>query len=110
MDLNGVYRRLVKMTLEELQLMERQMNQLDQEIITKDYDKMRDLLQVPFWGWGDRGVASLESMDEVIKFYRSTREDIDTRGYKTSRVDLSDARITVLSPTRVLFQRSLSPL
>ena len=64
---------------------------------------MRDLLQVPFLGWGDRGVASLESIDEVIKFYRTTREGLDTRGYKTGRVDLSDARITVLSPTRVLF-------
>jgi SnoaL-like domain len=82
---------------------EQTFDEYSQAFITKDYDKMRDLLQIPFLGSGDRRLASLESMDEVIKFYRSAREDLDTRGYKTSRVDLSDARITVLSPTRVLF-------
>lgn len=53
MELNGVYRRLLKMTLEELQLMERQMNQLDQEIadlLSQHQDAVQRLAEVPGLG------------------------------------------------------------
>ena len=53
MEINGVYRRLVKMTLEELQLMERQMNQLDQEIadlLSQHQDAVQRLAEVPGLG------------------------------------------------------------
>ena len=70
--------------------------------ITKDYDKLRGLLQVPFVRWNDRETTSVESLDKVIENYRRTREALDHRGYKTTQAALSDARISVLSPTRVL--------
>jgi transposase len=53
MDLNGVYRRLVKMTLEELQLMERQMDELDHEIadlLSQHQDAVQRLAEVPGLG------------------------------------------------------------
>jgi NTF2-like protein (DUF6841) len=75
----------------------------NQAFITKDYDKIRDLVQVPFLRSSEGETAVFENPDEVIKFYRSHREPLDARGYKTSRADLSEARISLLSPTRVLF-------
>jgi hypothetical protein len=74
----------------------------NQAFIAKDYSKLRDLLQVPFVRWNDRETASLESLDKVIEIYRRLREALDIRGYKTSKPDLSDARISVLSSTRIL--------
>jgi transposase len=53
MDLNGVYRRLVKMALEELQLMERQMHELDHEIaelLSQHQDAVQRLAEVPGLG------------------------------------------------------------
>jgi transposase len=52
-ELNPIYRRLVKMTLEELQLIERQMDQLDQEIsslLSPHQDTVRRLAEVPGLG------------------------------------------------------------
>lgn len=74
-----------------------------QAFVNKDYDQIRDLVQVPFFRWSDGVTAVFETPDEVINFYRSAREPLDARGYKTSRADLSHARISLLSPTRVLF-------
>jgi transposase len=53
MDLNGVYRRLVKMALEELQLMERQMHELDHEmaeLLSQHQDAVQRLAEVPGLG------------------------------------------------------------
>jgi transposase len=53
MEINGVYRRLVKMTLEELQLMERQMDQLGHEIadlLSQHQDAVQRLAEVPGFG------------------------------------------------------------
>jgi transposase len=52
-DLNGVYRRLIKMALETLQLIEQQMGQLDREIaelIQQHQDAVRRLAEVPGLG------------------------------------------------------------
>ena len=52
-DLNEVYRRLVKMALEELQLIERQMDQLDHEIaelLSQHQDAVHRLAEVPGLG------------------------------------------------------------
>jgi len=75
----------------------------NQAFIAKDYDKIRDLVQVPFFRWSEGETALWQSPDDVIKFYRGHREPLDARGYKTSRGDLSEARISLLSPTRALF-------
>jgi transposase len=52
-ELNHVYRQLVKMALEELQLIEQQMNRLDQEIaslLNQHQDAVRRLAEVPGLG------------------------------------------------------------
>ena len=52
-ELNGVYRRLIKMALEELQLIERQMDQLDHEIadlLSQHQDAVQRLAEVPGLG------------------------------------------------------------
>jgi transposase len=52
-ELNKVYRRLLKMALEELQLMEEQMDQLDHEIadlLSEHQDSVRRLAEVPGLG------------------------------------------------------------
>jgi transposase len=52
-ELNGVYRRLVKMALEELQLIEGQMDQLDREIaelLSQHQDAVQRLAEVPGLG------------------------------------------------------------
>jgi transposase len=52
-ELNGVYRRLIKMALEELQLIERQMDQLDHEIadlLSQHQDAVQRLAAVPGLG------------------------------------------------------------
>ena len=52
-ELNQVYRRLLKMALEELQLIEQQMNQLDQEIanlLSHNQDAVQRLAEVPGLG------------------------------------------------------------
>jgi transposase len=52
-ELNKVYRRLLKMALEELQLMEEQMDQLDHEIadlLSQHQDAVRRLAEVPGLG------------------------------------------------------------
>jgi transposase len=52
-ELNQVYRRLLKMALEELQLIEQQMNQLDQEIanlLSHNQDAVKRLAEVPGLG------------------------------------------------------------
>jgi transposase len=52
-DINDVYRRLVKMALEELQLIERQMDQLNHEIaelLTQHQDAVQRLAEVPGLG------------------------------------------------------------
>lgn len=54
-ELNQVYRRLLKMALEELQLIEQQMNQLDQEIanlLSHYQDAVQRLAEVPGLGGG----------------------------------------------------------
>src|ERR1041385_3309753 len=48
-----------------------------QAFITKDFNKMRDLLQVPFLQWNDREAASLASLDDVMKSYRGIRKALD---------------------------------
>jgi transposase len=53
-ELNPVYRRLVKMALEELQLIEQQICQLDQEIASllhQHQDAVQRLAEVPVSGW-----------------------------------------------------------
>jgi transposase len=53
MELNGVYRRLVKMTLQELQLIEQQMRELDHEIadlLSQSQDVVQRLAEVPGLG------------------------------------------------------------
>lgn len=52
-ELNGVYRRLVKMTLEELQLIEKHMDKLDHEIanlLNQHQDAVQRLAEVPGLG------------------------------------------------------------
>ena len=52
-DLNGVYRRLLKMALEELKLMEEQMEQLDQEaskLFQQHEDAVQRVAEVPGFG------------------------------------------------------------
>ena len=53
MELHGVYRRLVKMTLQELQLIEQQMRELDHEIadlLSQSQDAVQGLAEVPGLG------------------------------------------------------------
>jgi transposase len=53
MELNGVYRRLIKMAIEDLQLIERQMDQLDHEIadlLGQHQDAVQRLAEVPGLG------------------------------------------------------------
>jgi transposase len=53
MELNGVYRRLIKMALEELHFIERQMDQLDHEIadlLSQHQDAVQRLAEVPGLG------------------------------------------------------------
>ena len=52
-ELNAVYRRLLKMTLEELQLLEQQVGQLDQEmasLLSQHQDSMKRLAETPGLG------------------------------------------------------------
>ena len=52
-ELNGVYRRLVKMALEELRLIEKQIDRLDREmasLLSKHQDAVRRLAEVPGLG------------------------------------------------------------
>jgi transposase len=52
-ELNGVYRRLLKMSLQELQLIEEQMKQLDQEVsalLKEHQDAVRRIAEVPGLG------------------------------------------------------------
>jgi transposase len=52
-ELNAVYRRLLKMTLEELQLLEQQVGQLDQEmasLLSQHQDSVKRLAETPGLG------------------------------------------------------------
>jgi len=54
-ELNGVYRRLLKMTLEELQLLEQQISQLEQEmasLLRQHQDSVQRLAEIPGLGVG----------------------------------------------------------
>jgi transposase len=54
-ELNPVYRRLVKMALADLQLIEQQIGQLDQEIaslLREHQDAVQRLARFPGWGFG----------------------------------------------------------
>ena len=70
--------------------------------VGKAYDRLKDVCQVPFVRVDDRETVALRTMEEVIELYRQVREPLDARGYKTSRLLLSETRISVLSATQVL--------
>ncbi len=78
----------------------------NQAFISKDYAKLRELLQVPFVRWNDRETTSLQNMDDLIASYKRNREALDPRGYQTSRAAFADAKISVLSPSRILLNIS----
>ena len=84
------------------QEIEKAFDSYGQAFITKDYDKLRGLLQVPFIQWNDGETVLFKNLEEVINRFRSIREALDGRGYQTTQAALKSARLSVLSPTRAL--------
>src|SRR5713101_3127445 len=74
-ELNPVYRRLLKLALEELQLIEKQISQLDQEIadLLRPYqDQVQRLAEVPGLG--------VDSAQQIIAEVGPHRSDLSFRG------------------------------
>jgi hypothetical protein len=68
-ELNAVYRRLLKMTLEELQLLEQQVGQLDQgmaSLLSQHQDSVKRVAEMPAW-------ASTQSSRSSPKWVRRQR-------------------------------------
>ena len=69
----------------------------------KDYAKLREQLQAPFFRF-PAGVVVLETMDDVMNFYRNQRDALDEQNYARSR--FVHSRITALAGDRALVNRT----
>jgi hypothetical protein len=62
-DLKPVYRRLLQMVLEQLQILDRQIGQLDQEmaiLLNQHQGAVKRLAEVPVWEWIQRNRSLLK--------------------------------------------------
>ena len=75
-QLNGVYRRLLKMALEELKLMEEQMEQLDREasnLLEKYQDAVQRVAEVPGFGV-DSAIQTIAEVGPAAAAFESEKE------------------------------------
>ena len=69
----------------------------------KDYTKLREQLQAPFVRF-PAGWEVLETLDDVMKFYREQRDALDAQNY--ARSQFVQSRITPLAGDRALVDRT----
>jgi len=69
----------------------------------KDYDRLREQLQAPFVRF-PAGWEVLNTLDDVIKFYRQQRDALDEQNY--ARSQFVQSRLTPLAADRVLVDRT----
>jgi RNA polymerase sigma-70 factor, ECF subfamily len=90
-DLKPVYRRLLKMVLEQLQFLEQQIGQMDQEmanLLSQHQDAVQRLAEVPGLG-GEREHAAV-TLTRVAGYRRSPRGDMATLVRLLGDLDLAE--------------------
>jgi hypothetical protein len=78
---------------------EQMFDRYNQAFSTKDYPKLREQLQAPFLRF-PASVEVLPTLDDVMDFYRTLWDSLDSQNY--ARSQLVESRITALAADRAL--------
>jgi hypothetical protein len=93
------------------------LDEYGQAFVAKAYSKLQETLQAPFVRLGPSitvnetapgagGWVVLRTMDEVMNFFRTSRDALDKQDFLAARSQFLDSRMTVLSADRALVNRT----
>ena len=94
---------------------DRLLDDYGQAFVTKDYAKLQQTLQAPFVRFGlsvtgtETGQGdwvTLQTLNDVMNWFRSNRDTLDKQGFLAARSQFLDARLTVLTADRALVNRT----
>ena len=91
------------------------LDEYGQAFVAKDYSKLQATLQAPFVRLGSSITVNetgpgdwvvMRTLDDVMGFFRASRDALDKQDFLAARSKFLDSRITALSADRALVNRT----